>query len=75
MFKRLLANLFDEVLVVAISAVILGIVILVMKLLGWKFTEPFYVAVIIAAVVNLLYYPIVENVLKNTLGKKLLQVA
>ena len=55
MIKRLLANLFDEVLVVAISAVLLGVIILIMKLIGFKFTQPFYVAVVIAAIVNLLY--------------------
>lgn len=78
MFKRIMANLFDEVVVVAIAAVLLGITILVLKLLGWKFGEPFYAvyaAFIIAAVVNLFYYPIMDGVFKSTLGKKLLNIA
>lgn len=74
MIKRLLANLFDEVLVVAISAVLLGVIILIMKLIGFRFTEPFYVAVIIAAVVNLLYYPITQGKFNSTVGQKLLQI-
>ena len=74
MIKRLFANLFDEVLVVAISAVLLGVIILIMKLIGFKFTEPFYVAVVIAAVVNLLYYPITQGKFNGTVGQKLLQI-
>lgn len=74
MIKRLLANLFDEVLVVAISAVLLGVIILIMKLIGFKFTQPFYVAVVIAAIVNLLYYPITQGKFEATVGQKLLQV-
>lgn len=74
MIKRLIANLFDEVIVVGVSLIVLGLAILILKLLGFKLSEQFMIAVIIAGVVNLLYYPIVEKIFNKTLGKIILRV-
>lgn len=74
MIKRLVANLFDELIVVGVSALILGLIILIMKVIGFKFTEIFLIAIIITLVVNLLYYPILEGTMKKTIGKKIMNI-
>lgn len=74
MIKRLFANLVDEVAVLAISGILLGLGILILKVIGFSLTNPLYVALVIVAVIYLLYYPIIETILKKSLGKKIFKL-
>lgn len=75
--KKLLANLIDQIIVFGGGILLLILVTLIMKWIGFEFTEDVraYTYVVSAAIVGILYFPIVESSkLKTTIGKKLLNV-
>ncbi|MBU5486868.1 RDD family protein [Clostridium sp. MSJ-8] len=73
--KKLLANIIDQIIVFGVAILLLLLVSLVMKLIGFEFQKPIEAYIGSVAIVAILYYPIVEaTALKTTLGKKLLNV-
>lgn len=76
--KKLIANIIDQIITFGVAALLLLIVTLIMKVIGFEFTGASvtaYAYVIAVAVVEILYFPIVESTkLNSTLGKKLLNV-
>lgn len=76
--KKLLANIIDQIITFGVAALLLLIFTLIMKVIGFEFTGSkvtAYAYVVAVAVVEILYFPIVESTkLNSTLGKKLLNV-
>lgn len=73
--KKLIANLIDQVIVFGGGALLLVIVSLVMKWIGFEFVSPLKAYIGAAVIMGVLYFPIVEcSKLKTTIGKKLLNV-
>ena len=76
--KKLFANIIDQIITFGVAALLLLIVTLVMKAIGFEFKSSLvtaYAYVIAVAIIEILYFPIVESTkLKSTLGKKLLNV-
>lgn len=71
--KKILANLVDQVIIFGGSAAILALIILILKVIGFKFQEGMiqYAYICTLVVISLLYAPIVESTkLNKTLGKK-----
>ncbi len=73
--KRLLASIVDEIIIFGGSALIYLLIELIMNLIGFRFTGFLTVYIIIAAVLSVIYFPIVESTgLNNTIGKKIFDV-
>ena len=73
--KKLIANLIDQVIVFGGGALLLFLVSLIMKWIGFEFVSPIKMYIVAAAIVGVLYFPIVESSKLNaTIGKKLLNV-
>lgn len=74
MIKRLVASLFDVLIVAGGSALTLGLIVLIMKVIGFRFTKVLPIAITVTVIVHYLYYPILEGCMKNTVGKKIMNV-
>ena len=73
--KKLIANLIDQVIVFGGGALLLLLVSLIMKWIGFEFVSLIKMYIVAAAIVGVLYFPIVESSKLNaTIGKKLLNV-
>lgn len=72
--KRLLASLLDEIAILAVSGIFLGLGILILGVLGYTLVNTFNVALVIVAVVYLLYYPIVGAIIGNSIGRKIVSL-
>lgn len=73
--KKLLANLIDQIIVFGGGALLLVVVSLILRVIGFEFVNPTYMYIVAAAIVGVLYFPIVESTkLNTTIGKKLLNV-
>lgn len=72
--KRLLSSVLDEIAILAISGILLGLGILILGVLGYTLVNTLYVGIVIVAVVYLLYYPIVGAIIGNSLGQKIVKL-
>lgn len=75
MLKRLFANVLDEVIIFVVSVILLFIVEAIMKGIGFKIVDSAAFLLIIYAVVNVLYFPLLEGgKYATTLGKRLVKL-
>lgn len=75
--KKLFANIVDQIIVFGGAALLLVLVTLLLKLIGFEFVKGVlqYAYMVSIAVVAILYFPIVESTkLNTTIGKKLLGI-
>ncbi|MCR4944239.1 MAG: RDD family protein [Clostridium sp.] len=77
MLKRLFANVLDEIIIFAASVILMFIIAKGMPLVGFQVKESGYaqLLLIIYAVINVLYFPLLEGgKYATTLGKRLLKL-
>ena len=77
MLKRIFANLLDEAIIFAVSAILMFIIAKGMPLIGFQVKEAGYaqLLLIIYAIINVLYFPILEgSKYATTIGKRLLKL-
>ncbi|SFU66382.1 RDD family protein [Clostridium sp. DSM 8431] len=75
MLKRLFANVLDEIIIFAISVLLLLAAEGIMKVIGFKIVDAAAFLLIIYAVINVLYFPLLEGgKYATTLGKRLLKL-
>lgn len=75
MLKRIFANVLDEVIIFAISAILYLLAQVIMKPLGFEIKQVGEFLLIIYAIINVLYFPILEgSSFATTIGKRLLKL-
>lgn len=75
MLKRIFANVLDEVIIFAISAILCLLAQVIMKPLGFEIKQVGEFLLIIYAIINVLYFPILEgSSFATTIGKRLLKL-
>lgn len=77
MLKRIFANLLDEAIIFAVSALLMFIIAKVMPVVGFQVKETGYaqLLLIIYAIINVLYFPVLEgSSYATTIGKRLLKL-
>ena len=77
MLKRIFANVLDEAVIFAVSALLMFIIAKGMPLVGFQVKESGYaqLLLIIYAIINVLYFPILEGSnYASTIGKRLLKL-
>jgi uncharacterized RDD family membrane protein YckC len=76
MIKRLFASLLDQMILFVCSVALLFLAQLILKGIGFKVNTPEIFLIIFYFVVNVLYFPILENGKHGTsLGKRILKVS
>ena len=71
--KVLLSGVLDQIVAVAIALGLYGLLSLVLKLAGYKIDMQHEMFLIVYIISNVLYYPLVQELLSGkTLGKKLM---
>ena len=75
MLKRLFANVLDGIIIFAISVLLLLAAEGIMKVIVFKIVDASAFLLIIYAVINVLYFPLLEGgKYATTLGKRLLKL-
>ena len=77
MLKRIFANVLDEAVIFAVSAILMFIIAKVMPVVGFQVKETGYaqLLLIIYAIINVLYFPVLEgSSYATTIGKRLLKL-
>ena len=77
MLKRIFANLLDEAIIFAVTALLMFIIAKVMPVVGFQVKETGYaqLLLIIYAIINVLYFPVLEgSSYATTIGKRLLKL-
>lgn len=75
MLKRIFANVLDEIIIFAVSVVLLLLLQVIMKAIGFKIVEPATFLLIIYAIINVFYFPLLEGSgYATTIGKRLLKL-
>ena len=72
--KRFFANILDQIILGAISLLVLVIFSLIIKIFGYMISMPIPMFLIAYVVLNILYVPVFENKGGRTLGKRILAI-
>lgn len=73
-FKRLIASLVDQAILIGISAIALVIFDFLIGFIGYMVEMPSAVLLIIFGIANVLYGPLFERKNKRTFGKRILAI-
>lgn len=74
-FKNILANILDQAIVLAFSAVVMLLFDFIIRLIGYMVVMPVPVLLTIYFIVNCIYGPIMEKTkLRKTIAKKILNI-
>lgn len=74
-FKNILANILDQVILVAVSGVLLLLFDFIIRILGYMVVTPLAVSLIIYFIMNCIYEPIMKKTkLGMTIAKKILNI-
>lgn len=75
MLKRIFANVLDQIIVFVVSVLLLLLLQVIMKAVGFKIVEPAAFLLIMYAIINVFYFPIIEgSKYGTTIGKRLLKL-
>ncbi len=77
MLKRIFANVLDEAIIFAVSAILMFIIAKGMPLVGFQVKSTGYaqLLLIIYAIINVFYFPLLEGSgYATTIGKRLLKL-
>ncbi|MBW6408801.1 RDD family protein [Clostridium weizhouense] len=74
-FKKILSNIIDQLIVLAMSGIILLIFKFILKLIGYNVIMPLGFLLIFYYIINVLYSSITENTKgKRSIGKKVFNI-